>query len=225
MNSYIVTPVGPDIPPDHFLACIESVQKIPERIVHVLVFDGGGTCSALRLPSNAIRVDLPQNVRDIGSTPRTIGAAYAWGLGADSVSFLDADCLVREDHIEKAIAHQKKTEKPVICSGREILSWDGALRGSCPEMNPASNRFFDTNTFTFFREAIGLSYCYGTLTGYEQHKIGDRILSEKAAIAISCHYHPTVTYRTCHQFHYKHFSWPIPDGMKIKNLSTDENTR
>ncbi len=168
---------------------------------------------------------LPANTADIGSTPRTIGAAYAWGLGADAVAFLDADCYFAPDHLSRLLQFSNKTGKPVVCSGRWIVNHDATLQAPCAEVVPGSG-FHDTNTFLFQRDplAVQLSYTYGCLLTPEEHKVGDRHLSAHAIQAglLACHYHPTVYYRSTHRFHYVNNGWPVPEGMRLKDLSNSQ---
>ena len=221
MKTFVVTPVGPGTDPDHLVECLDSVRAQTSTATHVLVIDG----PAPNFPASKTidSILLPQNTNDIGSTPRTVGAAYAWGLGADAIAFLDADCSYLPDHLERLHSFQRRTEKHIVCSGRILTDITGTHRAPCPETSmKAKVPFHDTNTFLITRDAIGISYTYGTLTGRDQHLIGDRILTQRALPYLACHYHPTVLYRSVHRCHYQHFGWPIPEGVTLKDIAAEQ---
>jgi len=233
MNIFTVTPVGPATMPGHLEQCINSVaaQTLPEgaTLTHLLVFD----CSLADacfpfgdFPPGVRWMSLPANVGDIGSTPRTVGVSYAWGAGADALTFLDADCAYLPDHVGRLLDYSSKTEKPIACSGRLISDYAGKLTERCQEITPqgSGTPFHDTNTFLFTRAALGISYTFGTLTGRAEHLIGDRILTERALPFLACHYHPTVIYRSLHRFHYDAFGWPRPQGLELKDIAVEQTS-
>lgn len=211
-SPWVVTPVGPGVPRDYLQKAIDSVAEQDMPCCHVVVFDGVGDNQDVS--GDIVRIQLPEAARDIGSTPRTVGALYAWGQGASHVAFLDADNWFDSDHVSHLVAHQRETGLPAVASGRYIHDESGERFGPCPEQVPGAG-FFDTSTFLFSPAGKGLSLVYGVLKP-EQHMYGDRVLSQQAIKrGISCTYRPTMHYRSNWLVHYRHFGWP-QDGVSLK---------
>lgn len=223
MKVFTVIPVGPATDGAHLAQALESVaaQEVPPgvQVTAVVVWDGTPPTSAwhvVRLRPEVEQIELPRCARDIGSTPRTVGAAYGWGQGAEMVTFLDADCWYENEHTALLLRLHRECKTPVVCSGRVIADWTGTQRAPCREMVPGSG-FYDTNTYGFARRGgQAVSFAYGMLRP-EEHIVGDRHVSAVAEeVGVACHYLPTVVYRSTWAFHYEQNHWKAPAGVRLK---------
>lgn len=222
MKVFTVIPVGPEANGAHLAVALESVarQEVPAGMLvrALVVWDGApapGAFHVVRLRPEVQAIGLPAPARDIGSTPRTIGAAFAWGQGAGMVTFLDADCWYEPEHIALLARLQRECRTPVVCSGRVITDWTGRERAPCREMVRGSG-FYDTNTYGFSTAGRAVSYAFGMLRP-EDHIVGDRHVSAAAeALGLACHYLPTVVYRSTWRFHYEENGWKPPAGVRLK---------
>lgn len=212
MNVWVVIPVGPDFDRNHLEHAIDSCYDQTHRVTTLVVWDG----SRPRLPVNGLEISLPNPSNDIGSTPRAVGSIYAFSQSADAVCWLDADNWLREDHVERLVDHQLGTGAPVVCSGRTITDQSGTRFAPCREMVPGT-KWHDTNTFMVTRQAKGVAASWATIPD-GHHYVGDRIVSKRAQIfGVSCHYEPTVFYRSSFRFHHEENNWPA-DGVDLKTL-------
>lgn len=239
MTTHVITPIGPAFDLRHLEECCQSVaDQYPSagETKHHLVADfpefrdqtKSAELTSLALEYDAHLTFLPAPTANIGSTPRTVGTAIAWGLGADAVAFLDADCAYSPDHLERLHRFARASGQPIVASGRYIIPADSIpphdARRKCPEIQPGKD-FHDTNTFLFTRHpvAVALSYTFGTLFDREEHLVGDRHLTARCLDTglFACHYHPTVFYRSAHRFHYHTFGWQVPDALPLKSIADE----
>ena len=204
MKVAVVTPVGPNADGVLLDWCSRSVADQSYPCDHIKVADGGYQFCTIR---------LPQSANDIGSTPRAIGSAYAFGQGYDAVCWLDSDNWLVPDHVERLVKHHYTTGKPIVASGRWVTDVAGELVEECVEQVPGSG-FFDTNTYLVTKEAKWFAALWSMLMP-NQHIIGDRILSKYAEGHVSCHYAPTVYYRSRLKFHYDRYGWP-QEGVNLE---------
>ena len=87
----VITPYY-KIEPDKLERCIKSVAQQTLKCDHIIVADG--IPQTLPTGYNIMHIVLPANVGNSGSTPRGLGAQYAFAQGYDAVAFLDADNFV-----------------------------------------------------------------------------------------------------------------------------------
>ncbi len=210
----VVTPVGPNTNPQHLGICERSVAAQSHPCDHFTIADGD-------FPGCFI--ELPQSADDIGSTPRGLGTAYAFAQGYDAVAWLDADNWFHENHIQRLVRHHHDTGKPVVCSGRYVCDVNGEQGRLCVEMVP-SQKFWDTNTAMVFKQAKHVNLRWLVLDK-KHHIIGDRIVlgAADAEGLLSCHYEPTVFYRSRLAFHYKKYGWD-QTGVELETKTYSATT-
>lgn len=151
--------------------CHRSVLAQTHPCRHVLVADGHPQEPLQHWQADHLQ--LPLSHDDIGSTPRLIGAIHAIGLGVDAVAFLDADNWYRPTHIETLVRLHEGGGAVFLASQRSLYSLDGSELGPCPITDP--ERFIDTNSMMFWREAFPLLHHWVLMPSYA-HLIGDRVM-------------------------------------------------
>ena len=196
---------------DWLRQCHLSVAAQTYPCLHVMVADGRPAPFVEDWAIDHVR--LPKPHRDIGSTPRLIGAYHAIGLGCDAVAFLDADNWYEEDHVERLMRLRATTGAAFLSSGRTLRRLDGSIMGPCPNTDP--ERFVDTSCMMFARDAFGLLAHWALMPSYA-HLIGDRVMLHhvrasgvKRAHLDAC----TVNYRCGKAGAYRQMNEPIPDGV------------
>lgn len=213
MKVAIVTPYhDPNSP--YLKQCAESVRgQIHGDNLHILVGDGCKT-EKLQEHSKLLHIQLSKNIGDYGDSPRSLGAIYAFSLGADAVAFLDSDNWFAPDHIDSLIELHRETQADVLTSFRNLTHLDGSILGVCPESD--GQTFCDTNCMLFTRRAKTIAASWWTIPP-ELHAIDDRIIWDrilKSRLHVACTGRPTVNYRTAFAFHYRHFGLEPPPEAK-----------
>jgi hypothetical protein len=197
--------------------CLKSVQSQSHSdILHITIGDGCDLRDSLEdeLTSSLLNVPLPQNIGDIGDTPRALGVIYAKSIGADAVTFLDSDNWLQPNHIESLVNTAKINNSHVVACRRSICHLDGTAMGLCPDSNGFG--FCDTNCILITKELFDIAACGWRIPDH-LHVIGDRIIWDNlihATDRISISNHATVNYRTGFAGHYPMFGYNIPDGAK-----------
>lgn len=189
-----------------------SVSKQTHPCQHVLVADGCPQASLDDWEVDHIR--LPRPHRDIGSTPRLIGAYHAIGLGFDAVAFLDADNWYRPDHIESLVRLHKETGAAFLSSNRMLCRIDGSSMARCLDTDP--EKFIDTNCMMFTRAAFPVLSYWCLMPDYA-HLIGDRVMVyyvRQAGISRAHSPEDSVFYRCGKSGIYRRLGEPIPDGVE-----------
>lgn len=184
-------------------------QTYPCR--HVMVADGPARAEFQGW--DAMHLGLSRAHRDVGSTPRFIGAAHAVFHGFDAVAFLDADNWYREDHIERMVALHEQTGASFLTSGRWLCSLDGEVMAQCPITDP--DRFVDTNCMAYTRAAFPLLTYWTCMPDYA-HDIGDRAVLQHHIAAGVHRAHspePTVYYRCGKPGAYQMLGREVPAGV------------
>jgi len=195
---------------DWLRQCLQSVAGQTYPCLHVMIADGRPAPFLDDLEIDHIRLPAPH--RDIGSTPRLIGAIHAIGLGCDAVAFLDADNWYEPDHIERLVALHAATGAAFLSSGRTLRRLDGSVLGPCPNTDP--EWFIDTNCMMFARKAFGLLPQWVLMPPYAQ-LLGDRVMLQhvKAAGVGRAHLDTrTVNYRCGKAGAYRQFNEPPPEA-------------
>lgn len=177
-------------------------------VVHILVSDG--------YPQDWVNdftlhhIVLP-NVGNYGDTPRGIGAAYAAGLDVDAVMFLDADCWLEHDHVERMVAVARSGAGVVTCPRMVHV---GGETGICTESNGIS--FNDTNCFLVTKPYFS-TFAAWMFKNQKDCIVGDRVywnavLHSRACIlrCDSC-----VNYDSDFVHHYQMFGLEVPPNAKI----------
>ena len=190
--------------------CIDSVAKQTyEDVIHVVVSDGypqdwihDHTLHHLCLP----------NVGNYGDTPRGIGAAYAAGVGADAIVFLDADCWLPNDHIDRMLDTLRYNPGVVTCPRNVWL--DGKLAGPCLESNGI--HFNDTNCYLISKAYFHVMSAW-MFKNQKDSIVGDRVfwdaIKRSGANILRCHSH--VNYDSTLAFHYQMFGIDPPVNSRI----------
>jgi len=89
-------------------ACLESIKRLdyPRELTEVIVIDNGstdGTCDMAEKSGATVLVDKTKNVSGL----RNLGALKATG---DILGFVDADCTVSRDWLNRAVVYFEKTD-------------------------------------------------------------------------------------------------------------------
>ena len=190
--------------------CIKSVaEQTHDDVVHILVADG--------YPQNWINdttihhIALP-NVGNFGDTPRAIGAAYAAGIEADAIIFLDADCWMPHYHIANMVKCANKGAGIVTCPRNIWL--DGEEMGICSESNGI--HFNDTNCYLITKPYFHVCSAWA-FKNQKDAIVGDRVfwqtvLRSGANIVRAA---SAVNYQSDYAHHYQMFGRTPPDGSKV----------
>ena len=216
MKVAVVTPFHQ--PADAWLdQCLQSVlDQSHADCLHILVGDGQDL-QHVAPNDRRVHVALSQNIGDYGDSPRTIGAIYAFSLGADAVAFLDADNWYAPTHIASLVGLHARTKAPVVVSLRNLVDLDGDLMGICRESNGVT--FSDTNCMFFTRRAADVATSWWRIPPH-LHAIDDRVIWARvlrAGYAIARTLEPTANYRTAYRFHYERTRRQVPDGAKLSD--------
>ena len=157
--------------------CLNSIKKQNSicHIKHLLIFDG---ISRVDLPEdfetaypNTVFRRCTYNHDDYGDYIRRIGTRIAICKNYDALSYLDIDNYLSQSHVERVVEKFYKENKNIIISKRRIFSENGPIE------NEDKSNFFDTNTITFFGEAMKIGLLWGKYPK-ELSLIGDRIISK-----------------------------------------------
>lgn len=194
--------------------CLRSVDAQSHgNCVHVLVGDGPA-CTPADAGDRRLHLGLSHNIGDYGDSPRSLGAIYAFALGADAVAFLDADNWFDADHIASLVALQRATGAPVVTSRRKLVGLDGEVMGVCDDSNGLT--FCDTNCLFFTHDAAELATSWWRIPA-RLHAIDDRVIWARvlrSGCAIARTLQPTSNYRTAFRFHYERYRRPVPRAVK-----------
>jgi glycosyltransferase involved in cell wall biosynthesis len=213
MKVAVITPYHePDSP--YLSACINSVQgQSYTNFLHVMVGDGCSMPAEFTHPK-LHNIALPQRLNNYGDSPRSIGVIYAFALGVDAVSFLDADNWYAPDHLARMVNTCINSQADVVTSRRYLCHLDGTVMGICPESDGVI--FCDTNCLLVTQklaEEAGLWW----LIPEDMHVIDDRMMWDTlihATDKIASTQAASVFYRTAFEFHYQMFNLPPPPGSK-----------
>ncbi len=190
--------------------CINSVAGQSHAATHILVADG----HPQSLPGDVQHIPLPHAHADWGDTPRLIGAASAYAQGFDGIAWLDADCWLEPDHVERMLDLAQRAAVSIVTTTRNLVRQDGSLLGICTESN--GQDFCDTNCLLVMRDAIPV---VAPAWGFKPHNeavIGDRHVWNIARTLKSAHCNvPTVNYETRIANHYLDRSERPPDNARV----------
>lgn len=130
--------------------CIDSVARQTTKCVHYLVADGHyqDWINAAYPEIRHLRLDREHS--DFGNTPRAMGAFLAIAVGAEAISFLDADNAIDTNHVEICSREARKAPKPdVVVSQRRIVLPDGT-----PVPTQEERNHVDTNCYFLLPNAF-----------------------------------------------------------------------
>lgn len=190
--------------------CISSVksQTYPD-VFHVLVSDGHPSI----ITEHTI---LTPNTGDVGDTPRLMGSAYASALGADAIIFLDADCSINPEHVEKMVEAQKLTGAGIVTCPRHIWSkFTNEYFGVDVESDGV--RFNDTNCYLVMRPVFR-TLANWSFKPMNKGLIGDRFFWEaclRAGTPIARTTHTMTNYFSDFVCHFQMFGKPVPPTAKV----------
>ena len=192
--------------------CHASVQAQTTPCLHVLVADGHPQPELDAWTVDHLR--LPCSHRDIGSTPRLIGAIHAIGLGCELITFLDADNWLQPDHCATVLEAVRSSGAAFLSTSRRLHAPDGTYFADCPNTDP--DRFIDTNCMTFARPAFPLLQHWVLMPSYA-HLIGDRVMLDHVRRSGLPRRHLDITsvcYRCGKDGIYRQLGLPIPEGVE-----------
>ena len=190
--------------------CITSVAKqTHDDVVHILVSDG--------YPQDWVNdctlhhIVLP-NVGNFGDTPRAMGAAYAAGIEADAIIFLDADCWMPHYHVENLITVVQAGAGIVTCP--RTIWLDGEEVGVCLESN--GYQFNDTNCYLITKPYFSVCSAWA-FKNQKDCIIGDRVFwnAVQRSGASILRAKSTIHYDSDYAHHYQMFGKTPPPQSKV----------
>jgi glycosyltransferase involved in cell wall biosynthesis len=190
--------------------CLDSVAKQTyDDVIHVVVADG--------YPQDWVNdytlhhICMP-NVGNFGDTPRGMGAAYAVGIHVDAIVFLDADCWIERDHIDRMLDTLRSGSSVITCPRNVWL--DGELAGPCNESNGI--HFNDTNCYLISKPYFHVLSAW-MFKNQKDCVIGDRVfwdmIKRSGANILRCRSH--VNYESDLAFHYQMFGKEPPKDSRV----------
>jgi len=178
-------------------------QDVEAEVDHFYIADG--------FPNSAIdqwkatNIALPMAHRNVGNTPRAVGALLAEAEGYDFISFLDDDNWYRQNHLSSLIRIHEATKASVCCSWRTFHRLDGTIISNLQEDEELAFQHVDTSCYFVHRSAFSLNLvwsqmpnelspiCDRVLFAAALHKLGNNLAFSKQA---------TVAFRTDYPGHY-----------------------
>lgn len=151
-------------------ACHDSVLAQTAACDHFMIADGFPNPVVDRW--NVRHISLPVSHRDVGNTPRVIGALSAFSAGYDAVSFLDADNWYKPDHVATMLELHRRTGAVVCTAGRSMHRPDGSYM-FVDEKNDGETHV-DSNCYFLLRPAMGVMLRWATMPK-ELAPIGDTV--------------------------------------------------
>ena len=179
-------------------------------VFHVLVSDGYPQDWINDISTHHIA--LP-NVGNFGDTPRAIGAAYAAGVGADAIIFLDADCWIPSYHVSNMVEVAKQSVGIVTCPRTVWL--DGEEMGVCSESNGL--HFNDTNCYLITKPYFGVCGAWA-FKNQKDAIVGDRVFwnaVQRSGAVIVRVWNGMVNYDSDFAHHYQMFGRTPPPNSKV----------
>jgi glycosyltransferase involved in cell wall biosynthesis len=190
--------------------CLDSVAKqTHDDVFHVLVGDGypqdwvnDFTLHHLAMP----------NVGNYGDTPRGIGAAYAAGVGADAIIFLDADCWMPHYHVSFFVEPVERGAGIVTCPRNIWL--EGEEMGICTESNGV--HFNDTNCYLITKPYFPVISAW-MFKNQKDSIVGDRVFWNAVQRSGACILSAAsmVNYESDFAHHYQMFGRTPPPDSKL----------
>src|SRR5208282_3021324 len=99
----------------------------------------------------ATNIALPMAHRNVGNTPRAVGALLAEAEGYDFISFLDGDNWYRQNHLSSLIRIHEATKASVCCSWRTFHRLDGTIISNLQEDEELAFQHVDTSCYFVHR--------------------------------------------------------------------------
>lgn len=190
----------------------DSVLAQTHPCDHIIVSDGKPMAEVDAWNAYHIKV---KGHRDVGDTPRVIGAASASALGYDAILLLDADNFFDPDHVETLLKVQKETKAAVVtCVRKLIRPHDLTLLAVDAESN--GDAFNDTNCLLMTRPTFPLFAAWG-FKDPALGPVGDRIFwgaVKKSGVSIARSEKPTVNYVTTYGIHFVRAGEAAPSYAK-----------
>jgi len=214
--------------------CHDSVRAQTVTCDHFMVADG--------FPNPVVdgwdvrHITLPMSHRDVGNSPRVLGALSAFSAGYDAVSFLDADNWYKPDHVATMLALHRRTGAVVCTGGRSMHRPNGSFM-FVDDKNDGRTHV-DSNCYFLLRPAMGVMLRWATMPK-ELAPIGDTVYLKtikRARLAHAHDPHVSVCYRSTWVSDFERIGEVPPPGAKtleftdqpwlwIKSLSWAERRR
>jgi len=203
-----------------------AAQRCPgAHITQILVSDGA-PLPPLPEPSGALQrleaIELPSRVGDGGATPRAVGSAYALGIGADALAFLDVDNRFTPDHIHTMLAWASGGAE-LVSALRWLCHLDTGERMYIDAVDSDGERFTDPSCLFFAGAALALARQWGMRdpAGRAVHNtmhdraFWDQLRARVPASRRRVAERATVEYRTPWLGHYRAGIDPAPERLKL----------
>ncbi|MFT3973086.1 MAG: glycosyltransferase [Amaricoccus sp.] len=193
--------------------CHDSVLAQTVACDHFMIADG--------FPNPAVdgwaveHITLPMSHRDVGNTPRVIGALSAFSAGYDAVSFLDADNWYKPDHVANMLALQRRTGAVVCTAGRSMHRPDGSFM-FIDEKNDGRTHV-DSNCYFLVRPAMSVMLAWATMPK-ELSPISDTVYLQSIRRARLSHAHDphiSVCYRSTWASDFERIGEVPPPDAKV----------
>lgn len=150
--------------------CHNSVRAQTVACDHFMIADGFP--NAVVDDWKVRHITLPMSHRDVGNTPRVVGALSAFSAGYDAVSFLDADNWYKPDHVANMVDLHRRTGAIVCTSGRSMHRPDGSFMFVDDKNDGVTH--VDSNCYFLLRPAMSVMLRWATMPK-ELGPIGDTV--------------------------------------------------
>ena len=154
---------------------IQSVknQKKIFNVKHYCIFDGINRLNEILKfikGPNTLIFNSRFNHADYGDYIRKLGTRISVCNKVNAIGFLDADNTFESNHFETILETHLRTKKNIIITKRRLIDKNNKI------LNTKHDKFFDTNTLTFFNESMKIGLLWAKYPN-QLSLIGDRIIS------------------------------------------------
>jgi hypothetical protein len=208
MKIAVVTPYHKE-PLATLARCHESVRAQTVGATHIMVADGHARSELTGWDIE--HITLPVAHADFGGTPRIIGGMSAKARGFDYIQWLDADCWLRPDHLERMLACAAEQGVGFVAATRSLHREDGSVLRALDEESDGS-AFCDTNCMFMGRAAFWSIPLWGMV----EPAVNDRLVWDavRSKMKTGRCTEPTVCYTASHHFMYVSAGEAAPAGTK-----------
>ena len=170
---------------------------------HIIIVDGYDNNNFLK-NLNCFSLELKENHKDNGNTPRSFGTSLAISKNYDYIMYLDADNWFLENHT-KTLFDLIKFENTIACSYRTFFTSDGEKLDYLEDSDSLQKKHVDTSCYlipSFFFKFINIWHLIPKPTSQWCDRIFFNYLN-RMKIPIRFSEKHTLAFRSLYQVHYK----------------------